>query len=148
MVESVRGSDHAESPRSGAAERQLGYLRVLEARDPATAPARLQALTLDQVPAVRLETARNPSTPPDALGLLTHDELSMVRWYALRNPRTSGAALRLVADHESLRYGRSRLWVRSLIVHHPELAEAVRAELVAAGACGCPGPCYSLDVFG
>jgi hypothetical protein len=97
---------------------------------------------------VRLEAARNPATPPDALGLLTHDISSMVRWYALRNRRTAGSALRLVADHEDARYGVDRLWVRSLIVHHPNLPAATRAELVAAGACGCPGVCYSADVFG
>jgi hypothetical protein len=130
-----------------AEERRLGYLRVLEARDAATPPARLRVLVRDALTPVRLWAARNASTPPDALGLLTRDTDSMVRWYALRNPRTSSAALRLVADHEAARYGNDRLWVRSLIVHHPNLPDAERASAVAAGACGCPGQCYSRSVF-
>jgi hypothetical protein len=129
-------------------QRRLGYLRALEARNPNTAGARLRELGADAAPAVRLETARNPSTPPAVLGVLTRDRDSMVRWYALRNPRTSGAALRLVADHEASRYGGGRLWVRSLIVHHPELSEIARADIIAAGACGCPAECYSKTLIG
>jgi Leucine rich repeat variant len=131
-----------------AEERQLGYLRVLEARDPTAPPARLRVLVRDPLTPVRLWAARNPSTPPDALGVLTHDVESMVRWYAMRNRKTSGAALALVASHEAERYGDGRLWVRSLIVHHPNLPEPARVAAVAAGACGCPGECYSKDVFG
>jgi hypothetical protein len=121
---------------------------VLEARDPSTAPARLAELVLDTSTPVRLWAARNPSTPPDALGLLTDDGESMVRWYALRNRETAGVALAAVAATEAAVYGDGRLWVRSLIVHHPNLPEAARAAAVAAGACGCPGQCYSKEVFG
>jgi hypothetical protein len=129
-------------------ERRLSYRRVLEARDPSTPAARLRELALDRFTPARLWAARNPATPPDALGVLTRDAESMVRWYALRNRQTSGAALAWVAAHESERYGTGRLWVRSLIVHHPNLPERAVVDALAAGACGCPGQCYSKEVFG
>jgi hypothetical protein len=129
-------------------QRRLGYRRVLEARDANTRPARLRELVRDPLAPVRLWAARNPSTPPEALGVLTRDGESMVRWYALRNVNTDGAALAFVAEHEASRYGDRRLWVRSLIVHHPNLPAATRLAAAAAGACGCPGACYSKEVFG
>jgi hypothetical protein len=117
------------------AERRLGYLRVLEARSPSTSTERLRVLATDSIRPVRLWTARNPNTPPDALGSLTEDEDPWVQWNALLHPHTPAAALQTVADEEAAT-ARSR---RFIIVHHPNTSPALRAELIAAGACPtCP----------
>ena len=102
---------------------------------------RLRSLAVDEVRPVRLWAARSPLAPPDALDLLARDVDSWVRWNALVNPNLPDTGLRWLADLEAKTAGTRWFLLRSLIVHHPNASEALRAELVAVGACDCPRPC-------
>src|SRR5688500_13207546 len=117
-----------------AAERRLGLLRVYEARSVTTTAQRLGALRIDPVPAVRLLTARNANPPPDALGTLLHDEDRSVQWHALFHARTPPEALELLARQEADEAAASdRAGLtgnRHYIVHHPNTAPELRAELL------------------
>lgn len=123
------------------AERLSGYRRVLEARSPDVTVERLRLLAVDEIRPVRLWTARSLLTPPDALDLLARDEDSSVQWNALINPHLPESALRWLADLEAERAGSRWFLLRQRIVHHPNACESLRSELVAAGACSCPGLC-------
>ena len=123
------------------AERLLGYRRVLEARSPDVTADRLRLLALDEIRPVRLWTARSPLAPPDALDCLARDDDASVRWNALLNPNLPDSAMRWMAEHEAAEAGARSFLYRQRIVHHPNLSPALRAELVAAGACSCPKPC-------
>lgn len=37
--------------------------------------------------------------------------------------------------------------MRRLVVHHPGASAALRAELLAEGACGCPRKCDALETW-
>ncbi|MFE4258563.1 hypothetical protein [Streptomyces sp. NPDC056883] len=138
------------------AERMLGYARVKEARDPLTPADRLRELASDEITPVRLYTAMNFSTPPDALLRLSHDEDDHLRRCLLLNPAADDAVLRSMVDREraeavSMR-GRATsflggFYVRGLAVHHPGASGALRAELLAEGACGCPGTCDNRELW-
>ncbi|MFI0942743.1 hypothetical protein [Streptomyces sp. NPDC021020] len=123
------------------AERLSGYVRVLEARSPDASPERFRSLAVDEIRPVRLWTARSPLTPPDALDQLARDEDQSVQWNALINPNLPDTALRWLADLEAEEAGTRWFTLRERIVHHPRASAALRAELVAAGACSCPRPC-------
>lgn len=132
------------------AERMLGYARVKEARDPRTPADRLRELASDEITPVRLYTAINFATPPDALLRLSRDEERPVRWCVLLNPAADDAVLRSMADRERAQapgpregstYFPGGFSVRGYAVHHPGASGALRAELFAEGACGCPGEC-------
>ncbi|MEV0748362.1 hypothetical protein OG778_17585 [Streptomyces sp. NBC_00184] len=102
---------------------------------------RLRSLAVDEIRPVRLWTARSPLTPPDALDRLARDMDSSVQWNALINPNLPDTALRWLADLEAKKAGTRWFILRERIVHHPNASEALRAELVAVGACSCPRPC-------
>lgn len=134
----------------------LGYARVKEARDRRTPADRLRELASDEISPVRLYTAMNFATPPDVLLRLSCDEEHHIRWCVLLNPSADEAVLRSMADREradavKLR-GRSTyflggFFVRGHAVHHPGASEALRAELLAEGACGCPRRCDNLETW-
>ncbi|WP_458691316.1 hypothetical protein [Nocardia tengchongensis] len=123
------------------AERLAGYRRVLETRDPATAPGRLRQLAVDSVRPVRLWAARNPNTPPDALALLVVDQDGNVRWNAIVNPGVPTEALRGAAELEVRTSGDAYFSVRERVVHHPNASDELRAELIEAGTCRRPDRC-------
>ncbi|MBR7833800.1 hypothetical protein KDL01_11020 [Actinospica durhamensis] len=129
------------------AERLSGYRRVLEARSPQTSVDRLRVLATDEVRPVRLWTARNPATPADALDRLARDCDASVRWNALVNPLLPDEALSWMAEREEGEHGSRWFHERSLIVHHPNASEGLRAELIAAGACRCPEWCSGRSTF-
>ncbi|MEU1525364.1 hypothetical protein ABZ413_24515 [Nocardia rhamnosiphila] len=128
-----------------------GYRRVLETRDPATCPDRLRQLAVDPVRPVRLWAARNPNTPADALTLLVVDEDSSVQWNAIVNPVVPVEALRRVAAIEAARWGNRHLLLRERVVHHPNVTDELRAELINAGTCQrvewCPKPWFYRNRF-
>lgn len=129
-----------------AAERLLGYRRVLEARDLGEAPERLRALAHDEVRPVRVWVARNPATPPDALDTLARDTDETVRWNVLLNRHTSNSTLHYMAEREASESPDSFV-DRSRIAHHPNVAKKLRRELLALGVCrGHALPC-SNDVY-
>ncbi|WP_328551128.1 hypothetical protein [Streptomyces sp. NBC_00358] len=101
---------------------------------------RLRSLAVDEIRPVRLWTARSPLAPPDALDRLARDEDSSVQWNALINPNLPDTVLRWLADLEAKKAGTRWFILRERIVHHPNASEALRAELVAVGACSCPQP--------
>jgi hypothetical protein len=125
----------------GRVDRLLGYQRVLDARRVEASADRLRELASDEIRPVRLWTARNRLAPPDALDRLARDEDSSVRWNALLNPHLPDAALRWLAEHEMREAGTRWFIYRERIVHHPNTSDALRAELLAVGACSCPRPC-------
>ncbi|MFE9483758.1 hypothetical protein ACFYNM_34850 [Streptomyces spororaveus] len=102
---------------------------------------RLRSLAVDEIRPVRLWTARSPLAPPDALDRLARDVDASVQWNALINPNLPDTALRWLADLEAKRAGTRWFILRQRIVHHPNASEALRAELVALGACSCPRLC-------
>ncbi|MFB6521261.1 hypothetical protein [Streptomyces sp. NPDC056401] len=138
------------------AERMLGYARVKEARDRRTPADRLRELASDEITPVRLYTAMNFATPPDALLRLSQDEDSYLRWCVVLNPSADEAVLRSMVDREraearSMRgratYFLGGFYVRGHAVHHPGASGALRAELFAEGACGCPGKCDNWEMW-
>ncbi|GAA2363147.1 hypothetical protein GCM10010170_059790 [Dactylosporangium salmoneum] len=113
----------------------LGYLRVLEARDPATPPDRLRALADDDYRPVRVWTARNFHTPADALERLARDEDDHVRWRATYNLNLPEVAIRWQANGDRKRLGAGyNGWLHDM-AHHPGAPVTLRAELLAGGAC-------------
>lgn len=130
-----------ERPVSTRDEWMRVYRRVLETRSADVAEDRLRALAGDQVLTVRIWTARSRRTPADALALLAEDPDHTVRHNALLNPNTPDSALRSLAGREARQSGSWSFSHRAVIVHHPNVSEGLRAELVAAGACSCPKRC-------
>ena len=123
------------------AERLLGYRRVLEARSQDVTADRLRVLAVDDIRPVRLWTARRPPTPPDALDQLARDTDHSVRWNALLNVNLPESSLWWLSDREAGKFGNRWFLERQRVVHHPNASEALRAELIAVGACSCPRPC-------
>jgi hypothetical protein len=123
------------------AERLLGYRRVLETRNPDTPAERLNVLAIDEIRPVRLWVARNRATPPAALARLAQDEDYSVQWNALLNPNLPDSALRSLAQQEAEESNGRWFISRRLIVHHPNVSDELREQLVAVGACECPRPC-------
>lgn len=105
----------------GAHERWLGFLRVLEARDPSTPHDRLRDLAGDMIRPVRLWTAR---TDPD----------ETVKWNVLLNRSTPPEALRVMADEEAASAPAGWFIVRHKVVHHPGTSAELRAQLLTAGS--------------
>lgn len=124
-----------------SAERLLGYRRVLEARNPDTSADRLGVLAIDEIRPVRLWVARNRVTPPAALARLAEDEDSSVQWNALLNSNLPDSALRSLAQQEAEKSGGRWFLRRRLIVHHPNVSDELREQLITAGACECPRLC-------
>ena len=102
-------------PIRSRSERMLGCQRALEARDPATPPARLRKLAADDVRPVRVLVARNFDTPRDALEQLTRDEDDYVRTSAIAPP---------ARELSGFLHG---------VVHHPGVPTSLRTEVLAAG---------------
>lgn len=123
----------------------LGYARVKEARDPGVSAERLRELAGDDIVPVRLYTARSFAAPPDVLLRLASDEEGGVRWCVLLNVVADEPVLRLFADRERAesagRPGTPSFSIRRMVVHHPNASPALYGELLAEGACGCPGYC-------
>ncbi|MEU8658478.1 hypothetical protein AB0C31_17400, partial [Actinoplanes philippinensis] len=122
------------------AERQLGLLRVNEARSIDTAQQRLRQLATDPIRPVRVWTARNPNTPPDAVAILLQDADCAVRNEALYHLRAPAAALEGLARREAEEAEAARLpnattHKRHVVAHHPNMPPPLRDELIAAGVC-------------
>jgi hypothetical protein len=117
-----------------------GYARVLEGRDPATAPERLRELASDEFRTVRMYAAENFSMPPDALELLIRDTDSSVRWCAFTNPAApaSGLAWLAAQDEPSAHFRYSEI-----IAHHPGASAELRAAITAAGGETCGPECQA-----
>ncbi|WP_327308286.1 hypothetical protein OG730_36570 [Streptomyces sp. NBC_01298] len=136
----------------GPAERMLGYARVKEARDPGVTAERLREFAGDDIVPVRLYTAQSLAAPSDVLLLLARDEEACVRSSVLLNPAADEPVLRAMAEAERAASPR-RFWrrpdfsVRRLVVHHPGATPALRAELLAEGACGCPRKCDARETW-
>jgi hypothetical protein len=124
------------------AEWMAGYRRVLEARDRETPPDRLRVLAGDEVRPVRIFVAMNRATPADALARLSADEDWSVRRCALLNPCTPAHALHEMARAEQRQLAYTAFWDRHFIAVHPNTDPALRTQLLAAGACDCPGSCH------
>jgi hypothetical protein len=122
-------------------ERLSGYRRVLEARNPDTSAERLSVLAVDEIRPVRLWVARNSAAPPAALARLAEDEDSWVQWNALLNLNLPDSALRSLAQQESEKFGGEWFHIRRLVVHHPNVSDELREQLITAGACVCPRLC-------
>jgi hypothetical protein len=122
-------------------ERLLGYRRVLEARNPDTSAERLSVLAIDEIRPVRLWVARNRETPPAALVGLAQDEDSSVQWNALLNPNLPDSALRWLVQQEAEKSDGRWFLNRRLVVHHPNVSDELREQLITAGACECPRLC-------
>jgi hypothetical protein len=129
------------------AEWMAGYQRVREARSLSTPAGRLLALAADEIRPVRVYVARNLNAPQAALERLAGDEDSAVQWNVLRNVRTSDAALRWVAAQEAAESGGRYNIRRHLIARHPLASADLRAELLAAGACGCRHECTEQGIY-
>lgn len=129
----------------GPAERMLGYARVKKARDPEVTGDRLRELAGDEIMPVRLYTARSHAAPPDVLLRPACDEDDSVRWCVQLNPVADDAVLRFLVERkrtaEAARCRPPAFSVRRYVVHHPGASPDLRDELLAEGACGCPGFC-------
>jgi hypothetical protein len=134
-----------ERPIRTRAERMRGYARVREARSLATTPDRLAILAMDDIRPVRVWVAGNPATPPEALTRLAADADSTVRWWALHNVNLPETALWQVARAETIAYGAKYFIDRTLVVHHPNASEALRAAFAAA--CRCPSWCSGRSAY-
>jgi hypothetical protein len=124
-----------------------GYLRVLEARNPATPGQRLLTLATDQIRPVRLYVARNLETPPEALLLLAVDDDSTVRWNVLVDVRIPAEALHEFARREAARYSDRVRMDRHLVARHPNVPVELRERLLSAGACDCHYECTEQRLY-
>jgi hypothetical protein len=119
------------------------YRRVVEARDIATPPSRLAELAADPWRPTRIAVAVHPWAPPRAIDALLGDTDSNVVWRAVQHPAAGGEALTQVAADEADRAaaaGRSDVFLRAYVVHHPNTPATVRDALLRDGACGCGCP--------
>ena len=128
------------------AERLAGYRRVREARNFATSPDRLRELAADPILPVRVWTARNPNTPSDSLASLALGDRT--QWFALHNPGTPAESLRRVARNHYDEWGRQRMPLIELVIHHPNAPDDLRDEYIAVGACANPRYCPSPERYG
>ncbi|GIE78501.1 hypothetical protein Aph02nite_44510 [Actinoplanes philippinensis] len=119
------------------AERELGLLRVNEARSIDTTEQRLRELATDPIRPVRLWTARNPNTPPNAVAILLQDADRGVRNEALYHLRAPAAALEVLArrEAEAAELPNATTHKRHVVAHHPNTPLPLRDELIAAGVC-------------
>ncbi|MEU7872083.1 hypothetical protein [Dactylosporangium sp. NPDC049140] len=129
-----------ERPIRTRAERKLGYLRVCEARDPATTPDRLRELAGDEIRPVRYWAAVNVHTPRDALERLARDEDDHVRACAIHNLHFPEMVMRWQANGGQISPAERLSVFLHQVVHHPRVPGALRAEVRAAGHCpdSCP----------